>query len=144
MGRILDGHGDLRPEHICLREKPIIVDRLEFSQRLRSLDPLDEISYLDLECEFLGNRDVGPFFLEIYQKITKDLYSSELYRFYKIQHALIRAKLCLSHIEDKHVRVRKKWIEKSQKYLRLAWTYLNKDQGRIPGAQRENPLHPFS
>lgn len=49
-----EGHGDLRPEHICLVEPPIVIDCLEFSARLRRLDPFDEICFLALECERLG------------------------------------------------------------------------------------------
>mgnify|MGYP006202207167 CR=1 FL=1 len=39
-GRIVEGHGDLRPEHIYLGTPPAIIDRLEFSMELRTLDTL--------------------------------------------------------------------------------------------------------
>ena len=44
--RIVDGHGDLRPEHICLSDPVRIIDCLEFNARLRMVDPLDEIAPL--------------------------------------------------------------------------------------------------
>ncbi len=50
MGRIVEGHGDLRPEHICLGAPPVIIDCLEFSRDLRLLDPFDEFAFLGLEC----------------------------------------------------------------------------------------------
>jgi uncharacterized protein len=53
-GRIIDGHGDLRPEHVCLVEPPVIIDCLEFSSDLRRLDPYDEIAFLGFECALLG------------------------------------------------------------------------------------------
>ena len=53
-GRIVEAHGDLRPEHICLEESPQIIDCLEFSRELRLLDPADELGFLALECERLG------------------------------------------------------------------------------------------
>ena len=49
--RIIDGQGDLRPEHVCVRPEPAVIDCLEFAKELRVLDPADEIAFLDLECE---------------------------------------------------------------------------------------------
>ena len=46
----VEGHGDLRPEHVCLAAEPVFIDCLEFNRDLRVLDPFDEISYLGLEC----------------------------------------------------------------------------------------------
>jgi uncharacterized protein len=40
------GHGDLRPEHVCLSEPPVFIDCLEFNRDLRLLDCVDELSYL--------------------------------------------------------------------------------------------------
>ena len=51
---IVDGHGDLRPEHICLGDPVRIIDCLEFNARLRMVDPFDEIAFLCVECERLG------------------------------------------------------------------------------------------
>ena len=44
--RIVEGHGDLRPEHICLDHEVRIIDCIEFNPRLRVVDPFDEIAYL--------------------------------------------------------------------------------------------------
>ena len=51
---IVDGHGDLRPEHILLGDPVIIIDCLEFNACLRAVDPFDEIAYLCVECDRLG------------------------------------------------------------------------------------------
>ena len=51
---IVDGHGDLRPEHIWLGDPVRIIDCLEFNPRLRAVDPFDEIAFLSLECDRLG------------------------------------------------------------------------------------------
>ena len=42
--RIVDGHEDLRPEHIWLGDEVKIIDCLEFNARLRICDPLEEIA----------------------------------------------------------------------------------------------------
>ena len=58
---IVDGHGDLRPEHIWLGDPVRIIDCLEFNARLRACDPLDEIAFLSLECERLGAAWAGEW-----------------------------------------------------------------------------------
>ena len=37
-GRIVDGHGDMRPELVCLLHPPVVIDALEFNPRLRRVD----------------------------------------------------------------------------------------------------------
>jgi uncharacterized protein len=39
-GRVVEGHGDLRPEHVFLGEPPAVIDCLEFDRSLRLVDPL--------------------------------------------------------------------------------------------------------
>src|SRR5690606_25201408 len=53
--RVVDAHGDLRPEHVCLTPTPQIIDCLEFSAELRLLDTADEIAFLTLECLRMGH-----------------------------------------------------------------------------------------
>lgn len=45
-GRIVDGHGDLRPEHICLSDPIAIFDCIEFSLDFRCIDIADELAFL--------------------------------------------------------------------------------------------------
>ena len=68
-GRIIEAHGDLRPEHICLEAEPQIIDCLEFSRELRILDPADELAFLALECERLG---APAFAATIFETYTED------------------------------------------------------------------------
>jgi aminoglycoside phosphotransferase family enzyme len=56
---LVDAHGDLRPEHICLEPRPVIIDCLEFDRGLRRLDPASEVAFLALECRRLGAAWVG-------------------------------------------------------------------------------------
>ncbi len=52
-GRVVHGHGDLRPCHIYLTPTPAVIDCVEFSRDLRTLDLLDEFSFLLMELERL-------------------------------------------------------------------------------------------
>ena len=54
-GRIVDGHGDLLAEDIfCLADGPRILDCLEFDDRLRWVDGLDDAAFLAMDLERLG------------------------------------------------------------------------------------------
>ncbi|MDX1636366.1 MAG: hypothetical protein R3281_00260 [Balneolaceae bacterium] len=66
-GYIVEGHGDLKPEHICL-EPPVVIDCLEFDRKLRILDTIDDLTFLALECDLLGAPWIATFFLTRYQK----------------------------------------------------------------------------
>jgi uncharacterized protein len=119
-GRIIEGHGDLRPEHICLVSEPAIIDCLEFSRDLRLLDPADELAYLGLECERLGKVLVGHWFLEAYTEMTGDEPPSALMHFYRNYRALRRAKIAIWHLKDPSVRDCAKWSDRAQRYLELS------------------------
>lgn len=122
-GHIVEGHGDLRPEHICLCSPPAIIDCLEFRRSLRLLDPLDELSFLALELERLDAADVADWFFSPYRAITGDRPVPELIVFYKSYRALLRAKVAVWHNHD--VTDLTPWIRKAVDYLQRARTQLS-------------------
>ena len=77
--RIIDGHSDLRPEHICLGDPVRIIDCLEFNARLRMVDPFDEIAFLCVECERLGARWAGEYLRRRIMHALNDGHSEELF-----------------------------------------------------------------
>jgi len=119
-GHIVEGHGDLRPEHICLTAEPAIIDCLEFSRELRLVDPVDELAFLALECERLGNSSVGRWFFGAYREVTGDDPPDILPRFHRTARALRRAKIAFWHLEDPEVRDPESWRERALRYLELA------------------------
>lgn len=92
-GRIVDGHGDLRPEHICLSDPIAIFDCIEFSPDFRRIDMADELAFLAAECDFLGADWVGPQLLASYQMQSDDRPAQILLDFYKSYRACVRAKV---------------------------------------------------
>lgn len=119
-GRIVEGHGDLRPEHICLSPEPAIIDCLEFSHELRLVDPADELAFLALECERLGMPVVGRWFLATYTRVTGDDPPRPLLHFHRTYRALRRAKIAAWHLEEPGVRDHEKWQERARGYVELA------------------------
>jgi aminoglycoside phosphotransferase family enzyme len=118
-GKIVQCHGDLRPEHICLEPTPVVIDCLELNRSLRTLDIASELSFLALECERLGAPEIGNALLRTYSEITGDSPSLELLAFYRTYHACIRAQLAVSHLNE-HTVERRKWLDKAEQYLQMA------------------------
>jgi aminoglycoside phosphotransferase family enzyme len=51
---------DLRPEHVCMTDPPVIIDCLEFNAPLRQVDPFDEVAFLGFECGLAGADWIAP------------------------------------------------------------------------------------
>ena len=122
--RIIDAHGDLRPQHICLTAPPVIIDCLEFNREFRILDPVDELAYLAMECERLGATHIGEEILGYYSDAAGDACPIELIRFYKAFRACLRAKIAVWHIADHQVQDHQRWLRLARTYLDLAERYL--------------------
>ena len=139
--RIIDAHGDLRPEHVCLTTPPRIIDCLEFNREFRLVDPVDELSYLAMECERGGDASVGVRVLARYRAATGDRAPAALIAFYKTFRAFLRARIAIAHIADHDVQDVKKWRRRANGYLRLATTYLSqRKRVRWPGRPSAPPL----
>lgn len=120
LGCLVDGHGDLRPEHICFQDGVIIFDCLEFSDALRQVDPVDEIAYLGIECSRLGADWIGA---EVWRSLRELLDWPDpvsLFAVHGARRALLRARLALSHLFDPEPRDIEKWAPLTMQYLGLA------------------------
>ncbi len=118
--RLVDGHGDLRPEHVYLKGRPRIIDCLEFRADLRRLDPVNELAYLALECRRLGGPAIEGHLLRRYRERTGDAPPRELVRFYKALNALIRARIAIRHLDEPVTRTPDQWIARAAAYLAIA------------------------
>jgi len=121
--RIVEGHGDLRPEHIYLGARPMVLDSLEFNRAFRVVDPADEVSFLALECERLGARRLGECIVERYEKLTGDRIPEKLLAFYKSERACVRAKIAILHLRESGARRAAKWRRRAIRYLKFAEKY---------------------
>jgi uncharacterized protein len=119
-GRVVEGHGDLRPEHICLGSPPVIIDCLEFRADLRFLDPVDELAFLTMECERMGAYGIGRVLFGRYYLRTHDSPPPVLISFYKVIGALIRARIAILHLQESPVRDPVKWPKRAAEYLAIA------------------------
>jgi len=117
--RIVECHGDLRPEHVALGPVPAVIDCLEFERDLRILDPADELAFLALECERLGAPGVGEAFIAEYRRLTGDRPPPRLLAFYAVLRALVRAKLAVWHAREPADEAAR-WTARAGVYVELA------------------------
>ncbi len=117
-GRVVEGHGDLRPEHVCFAPRPLFIDCLEFNADLRIVDAADEVGYLALECACAGAPKIGEAALSAYREHARDAVPETLVAFYQTARGLLRAKISAWHLKDGVVRgAREHWIARAQRYL---------------------------
>lgn len=122
-GRIIESHGDLKPEHICIGPSPVIIDCLEFNRDLRIMDAAEELAFLAVECELLGSEEVGAVFFEEYERVTKDHIPILLKNFYKSKQAVLRSRFAIWHVKEARYRENPKWTRRAADFLKLAEKY---------------------
>jgi aminoglycoside phosphotransferase family enzyme len=135
--RIVEAHGDLRPEHICLEDPPCVIDALEFSKDLRTLDPAEELAFLWVECEHAGDERVARKVFESYQRASGDPVSERVLDFYRSRRALVRAKIVAWHLNDPAVRHLAPWAERADGYIKMAERYALRAMGTEVSDDRE-------
>jgi uncharacterized protein len=92
-GLVRDGHGDLRCEHVLVRPRLRVVDRIEFDPSLRHCDVACDLAFLTMDLEALGRRDAAERLGRSYRAHGLDPGSEPLLRFYAAYRALVRAKV---------------------------------------------------
>jgi aminoglycoside phosphotransferase family enzyme/predicted kinase len=95
-GRIRDGHGDLRADHVYYYQGIQIIDCIEFNDRFRYGDVAADLAFLHMDMEHLGYGHWSRTFLAAY---VDDAHDPELYSvldFYAAYRAVVRLKVaCL-------------------------------------------------
>lgn len=126
VGHVVEGHGDLRPEHVYLNDPPVVIDCLEFNRDFRMIDPADELAYLAMECDRFGATAIDGWLFAAYRDESGDVPPRSLIEFYKCARAFLRAKLAIWHLDEPAVSDRSKWFRQSLQYLDLAEGYVRK------------------
>lgn len=97
-GRVREGHGKLRPEHVFLTAPDAITGRawsvispLDESEALRVSDLAAEIATLAVGLDQLGRRDAADYAVSRYAALTYDPSLAEVIGWFKARSALQRA-----------------------------------------------------
>jgi hypothetical protein len=135
-----DTHGDLRLEHVYLfpQKKPpadlVIIDCIEFNERLRFADPVADMAFLTMEFKFDGRDDLARAFAGSYFLESGDEEGRKLLPFYCCYRAAVRGKVEGLKMTESEVpeAERLKSLIKARKYWLLALAELEQS-GKRPG-----------
>ena len=93
-GRFVDGHADLRLEHIFFEApdaKPIAIDCVEFDASLRRIDGAAEVAFFAMDLAYRERADLAERFLGRYAALRDDFQLYGVVDYYIAHRALVRA-----------------------------------------------------
>jgi uncharacterized protein len=95
-GMSRDGHGDLRLDHVYhFPDRPapgdlVVIDCIEFSDRLRAIDPVADMAFLAMDLAADGRRDLGRAFADAYFAEAGNTDGRDLLPLYTAYRAAVR------------------------------------------------------
>lgn len=94
-GHIVEGHGDLRLEHIYLEgpEQLQVIDCIEFNDRFRCGDVIADLAFLHMDLLHHGRADLAEHLVSTYVQTTGDYDAYRGLDFYTGYRAYVRAKI---------------------------------------------------
>jgi aminoglycoside phosphotransferase family enzyme/predicted kinase len=122
-GKVRDGHGDLRLEHVYLvsGREPVIIDCIEFNERFRFADVCADLAFLSMDLEMHGRHDLKERLLASYAAESGDYDLYALVDFYESYRAYVRAKVsAFSLASVVSFEAREKLEAETRRYLLLS------------------------
>ncbi len=92
-GRVREGHGDLRAEHVVLERPLQIVDAIEFDPALRRIDVSEDLASLAMDLTARGGERWARALVGAYRAAAGDPGSDALVAYFAMHRALVRAKV---------------------------------------------------
>ncbi len=87
-------HGDLHLRNLVRLDDGIVAfDCIEFSDELRTLDVISDLTFLSMDLVASGRDDLAWLLLNRYLEVTGDYAGMQLYGLYHVYHCMIRAKV---------------------------------------------------
>lgn len=127
-GYAVDGHGDLLANDIYLLDDgPRVLDCLEFSDELRSVDVLDDIAFLAMDLERLGRADLATTFLDAYCEASGESHPDSLAQHYIAYRAGVRAKVACLRADQRDTAAG----EQARRLLQIAADHLHRARIRL-------------
>lgn len=93
-GRVVDGHGDLQADDVyCLPDGPRVLDCVEYDDRSRFVDQLDDVAGLAMDLEHRGAPTAARTLVKSYVEFTDDPAPAALLHHFVAGRALARARM---------------------------------------------------
>lgn len=123
-GRIIDGHGDLRCENICVADSIEIFDCVEFQPAFRCGDVANDFSFLVMDLEFRGRPDLARALVSRYERRMRDPALGHVLPFYLCHRSLVRGKVrSLAWLQHPGTAEGRRVRELARRHFRLAVRY---------------------
>lgn len=123
-GRVRDGHGDLRLEHLYIDETGVatVIDCIEFNERFRFADVCADVAFLSMDLAWHDRVDYKERFLAAYARESNDYDLYALVDFYESYRAYVRAKVSALGLASPtlSVEARRNLTEHARRYFLLA------------------------
>jgi aminoglycoside phosphotransferase family enzyme/predicted kinase len=121
-GRIRDGHGDLRLEHVYLdgAGSTTIIDCIEFNERFRYADVCADVAFLSMDLAYHGRVDLKERLLAAYASESDDHDLYALVDFYESYRAYVRAKISALALEAAAAPERRELERQARRYFLLS------------------------
>jgi hypothetical protein len=137
----VDGHGDVRLEHVLVETGATsIIDAVEFTTRLRHIDPLSDAAFLWMECVARGRRDLADAFLAAYAAAGGPV-DHGLLTLFAAYRAHVRAKVAATTSAETEVPAaqRAAAADSARRHLVLAWALAGQGRGPAPIVMLRGP-----
>ncbi len=121
-GRIRDGHGDLRLEHLYFGDEGelTILDCIEFDERYRYADVCADVAFLSMDLAAHGRVDLAERFLARYARAADDYDLYAVVDFYESYRAYVRAKVSTITARQACGAIREQAMGDARRHLALA------------------------
>ncbi len=122
-GRVRDGHGDLRLEHLYRHDgQYLAIDCIEFNERFRYADVCCDLAFLTMDLAYHARMDLADLLIASYARESQDYESYALLDFYQSYRAVVRAKVASMLASDLSVgtSTRERAQSEARRYYLLA------------------------
>jgi len=122
-GRIRDGHGDLRPDHVYFHQGIQIIDCIEFNDRFRYGDVAVDLAFLFMDLDRMGALEAGLEALAAYVAAADDPALYRLLDFYACYRAMVRVKVDCLRSGQLDAAARPAIVRRAAAYLEQAYRH---------------------
>lgn len=124
-GRAVEAHGDLHLQHVWYESdaaEPLVIDCLEFNERLRRIDAAAEVAFTAMDLEYRDHRVLGEYFLGAYAAECDDYGLYRVVDYFQSYRAAVRAKVASLAARDPDIAAaqRERAAESARRHLELS------------------------
>ena len=133
-GFIRECHGDMHLRNLVWFDgEPLAFDCLEFNPALRWIDTLSEVAFFFMDLQDRQQPEFAHRFLNRYLERCGDYQGMQVFRFYLVYRALVRAKVDAIRCGQPHITEAEKQGAEQEflAYLELAQSYTRPEQPRL-------------